>query len=62
MPRELKLKLTSGNVDLTHVLPFLGDTQLEVLSVVVCLLLLAGHLVMAIMVKERVLLKSDSPR
>ena len=51
---------TSGNVDLTRILPFLGNTQLEVLSVVVSLLLLAGHLIMAIMVKERVLLKTES--
>jgi hypothetical protein len=51
---------TSGNIDLTRILPFLGNTQLEVLSVVVSLLLLAGHLIMAIMVKERVLLKTES--
>ncbi|TEB23029.1 MFS general substrate transporter [Coprinellus micaceus] len=49
-----------GNIDLTRILPFLGNTQLEVLSVVVSLLLLAGHLIMAIMVKERVLLKTES--
>jgi solute carrier family 45 protein 1/2/4 len=45
----------SGNINLPSILPFLGKTQLEVLSVVVSLLLLCGHLIMAIMVKERVL-------
>ena len=50
----------SGNLDLTRILPFLGNTQLEALSVVVSLLLLVGHLVMAGMVKERVLLKTES--
>ncbi|KAJ2923915.1 hypothetical protein H1R20_g13179, partial [Candolleomyces eurysporus] len=50
-----------GNIDLTRIFPFLGSTQLEVLSVVVSLLLLAGHIAMAFLVKERILLKSDSP-
>jgi len=50
----------SGNVDLPRILPFLGRTQLQVLSVVVSFLLLAGHLVMAVFVKERVLLKDSS--
>lgn len=45
----------SGNINLPRILPFLGKTQLEVLSVIVSLLLLAGHLLMAILVKERVL-------
>lgn len=48
-----------GNIDLIRIFPFLGDTQLEVLSVVVSILLLAGHLVMSILVKERVLLKTE---
>ena len=51
----------SGNIDLTRIFPFLGGTQLEVLAVIVSLLLLAGHVTMAVLVKERVLLKSDSP-
>jgi len=50
----------SGNVDLPRILPFLGRTQLQVLSVVVSFLLLAGHLVMAVFVKERVLSKDSS--
>ncbi|KAJ2914560.1 hypothetical protein MD484_g5815, partial [Candolleomyces efflorescens] len=49
-----------GNVDLTRVFPFLGGTQLEVLSVVVSFMLLAGHVVMAGLVKERILLKSNN--
>ncbi|KAF6760581.1 sucrose transporter [Ephemerocybe angulata] len=48
-----------GNVDLTRVFPVFGKTQLEVLSVVVSFLLLAGHLAMAFLVKERVLLKVE---
>jgi hypothetical protein len=51
----------SGNIDLTRVFPFLGGTQLEVLSVVVSLMLLLGHVMMAGLVKERILLKSDIP-
>ncbi|KAF9525301.1 major facilitator superfamily domain-containing protein [Crepidotus variabilis] len=47
-----------GNINLPKILPFLGHTQLQVLSVVVSFLLLAGHLIMAVSVKERVLLKS----
>lgn len=47
--------LSSGNINLPRILPFLGKTQLEVLSIVVSLLLLAGHLAMAVLVKERVL-------
>lgn len=45
-----------GNVDLPKILPFLGNTQLQVLSIVASLLLLGSHLVMAIMVKEKILL------
>jgi len=47
--------LNSGNVDLPRILPFLGKSQLQVLSVVVSLLLLIGHLIMAMLVKEPVL-------
>ncbi|KAF5324984.1 hypothetical protein D9619_009553 [Psilocybe cf. subviscida] len=49
-----------GNVNLPRLLPFLGKSQLQVLSVVVSGLLLAGHCVMAIFVKEKVLLKTLS--
>jgi len=53
--------LNSGNVDLPRILPFLGKSQLQVLSVVVSLLLLIGHLIMAMLVKEPVL-RSKSQR
>ncbi|KAF8148425.1 major facilitator superfamily domain-containing protein [Crassisporium funariophilum] len=49
-----------GGIDLPRLLPFLGKSQLQVLSVVVSVLLLGGHLIMAGLVKERVLLKSFS--
>lgn len=49
-----------GNINLPKILPFLGRSQLQVLSVVVSFLLLAGHLLMATLVKERVLLKTSS--
>ncbi|KAG5653717.1 hypothetical protein H0H81_011122 [Sphagnurus paluster] len=47
-----------GTIPLTSMFPFLGTTQLQVLSVIVSLLLLGGHLIMIFFVKERVLLKS----
>jgi hypothetical protein len=50
--------LFSGNVDLTKIFPFLGNTQLQVLSVIASFLLLGSHVVMAILVKERILLSS----
>ncbi|RDB28230.1 General alpha-glucoside permease [Hypsizygus marmoreus] len=46
-----------GSIPLPKMLPFLGTTQLQVLSVIVSILLFAGHSIMAICVKERVLLK-----
>ncbi|KAF8627150.1 hypothetical protein AX17_006367 [Amanita inopinata Kibby_2008] len=49
-----------GNINLPDILPFLGKSQLEVLSVVVSLLLFAGHITMAMLVKEKILLKDDS--
>ena len=51
---------TSGYIKLPHSLPFLGNSQLQVLSVIASLILLAGHLSMAVLVKERVLVQ-DSP-
>lgn len=48
-----------GNINLPRILPFLGKSQLQVLSVVVSLLLVGGHLVTAGLVKERVLLQND---
>ncbi|KAG6899420.1 hypothetical protein C0993_010428 [Termitomyces sp. T159_Od127] len=51
-----------GTIPLPKLFPFLGTTELEVLSVMVAVLLLGGHTLMAICVKERVLLKSaDRP-
>lgn len=44
----------SGNVDMTKVLPFLGNTELEVLSIVGALGLIVWHGVTAFCVKERV--------
>ncbi|KAH6910824.1 sucrose transporter, partial [Coprinopsis sp. MPI-PUGE-AT-0042] len=49
-----------GKLDLTHTFPFLGDTQLEVLSVIVSLLLFLSQAATSFFVKERVLLKSES--
>lgn len=57
---SLTYDATSGNFNLPRLLPILGKSQLQVLSVVVSGLLLAGHSVMAICVKEKVLLKSMS--
>ncbi|KXN89417.1 General alpha-glucoside permease [Leucoagaricus sp. SymC.cos] len=45
-----------GNVDLTRRFPFLGKTQLQVLSVVASLVLLWCHLITAVLTKEKVLL------
>ncbi|PPR06325.1 hypothetical protein CVT24_001015 [Panaeolus cyanescens] len=47
----------AGNVDLPRILPIFGDSQLKVLSVVVSILLLGGHVLMCVLVKEKVLLK-----
>jgi solute carrier family 45, member 1/2/4 len=49
----------SGTVPLPTVFPFLGTTELQVLSVIVSLLLLSGQATMAVCVKERVLIESD---
>ncbi len=46
----------SGNLDLPSLLPFLGHAELEVFSIIVSFLLLAGHVSMAFLVKEKVLL------
>ncbi|KAF5384381.1 hypothetical protein D9615_003131 [Tricholomella constricta] len=47
-----------GSIPLPAMFPFLGTTQLQVLSVIVSVLLFGGHLTMTICVKERVLLRS----
>lgn len=48
-----------GNVNLPRFLPFLGKSQLQGLSVVVSVLLPAGHLITAGLVKERILVGSS---
>ncbi|KAJ7216334.1 hypothetical protein GGX14DRAFT_604390 [Mycena pura] len=47
-----------GNLDLPSFLPFLGSSELQVLSVIVSVLLLAGHFTTAAMVNEKVLVRS----
>jgi solute carrier family 45 protein 1/2/4 len=48
----------SGGIDLPSLLPFLGHTQLEVLSVIGTIILIGTHLATITSVKERVLLSS----
>ena len=42
----------SGNLDLPNMLPFLGSTQLQVVSVIACFTLLGTHLLTALRVNE----------
>ena len=56
---DLIFTLCRGNINLPRIFPLLGKSQLQVLSVIVSILLIAGHILMASLVKERVLLKSD---
>jgi len=51
-----------GSIPLPAIFPILGTTELEVLSFIVSLLLLFGHIIMAVCVKERVLLRDDDQR
>lgn len=51
-----------GNVDMTKVFPFLGDTELEVIVAVSSFLLVISHVVVAICVKERILLASRAEK
>ncbi|KZT01574.1 MFS general substrate transporter [Laetiporus sulphureus 93-53] len=51
-----------GNVDLTTVLPFLGDTELEVLSILGSFLLVVMHLVTALCTKERVVVANKAAK
>ncbi|KAJ7840426.1 major facilitator superfamily domain-containing protein [Mycena leptocephala] len=44
-----------GNLDLPALLPFLGSSEMQVLSVLVVLLIVAGHLTTAVLVKESVM-------
>ncbi|KAJ6449752.1 major facilitator superfamily domain-containing protein [Mycena sanguinolenta] len=48
-----------GNLDLPDLLPFLGSSELQVLSVLVVSLIIGGHLVTALLVKEAVLVRTD---
>lgn len=50
--------LFRGNMDLPEVMPFFGDSQLKVLSVVLSIILLSAHFLVCTCVKERVLLKN----
>ncbi|KAJ7473439.1 major facilitator superfamily domain-containing protein [Mycena latifolia] len=49
-----------GNLDLPSLLPFLGpgSSELQVLSVIVSVLILTGHLITATLVKEQVLFRT----
>ncbi|KAI0037009.1 hypothetical protein K488DRAFT_75578 [Vararia minispora EC-137] len=49
-----------GGVDLTTVFPFLGKTEIEVLSVLASLLLIGTHIVTVCSVKEKILLSRKS--
>ncbi|KAJ6469195.1 hypothetical protein C8R47DRAFT_950499, partial [Mycena vitilis] len=46
-----------GILDLPELLPLLGTSELQVLSVLVVLLLLAGHLATAVLIKEAVVVR-----
>ena len=52
----------SGNVDMTRVFPFLGKTELEVLSVVGSFLLVVTHVVTAYSTKEKVVASTKCVR
>lgn len=49
----------SGNVDLTHVLFFLGNTQLQILSFLTSFLLATAHFSTSWAVTERILLRDE---
>ncbi|OSD01111.1 MFS general substrate transporter [Trametes coccinea BRFM310] len=51
-----------GNVDMTAVFPFLGDTELEVLAVVGSFLLLLTHGITAFCTKEKVVVATKAPK
>ncbi|KAF9441270.1 MFS general substrate transporter [Macrolepiota fuliginosa MF-IS2] len=50
-----------GNVDLTKIVPFFGKTQFQTLSVIACFLLLSSHFLMAVLIKEQILLPATDP-
>ncbi|KAJ7468281.1 major facilitator superfamily domain-containing protein [Mycena galericulata] len=47
-----------GNLNLPSFLPFLGSSELQVLSVIVSVLIIAGHLTTAVLVKEKVYVRT----
>ncbi|KAI0080485.1 MFS general substrate transporter [Panus rudis PR-1116 ss-1] len=49
-----------GNVDMTKIFPFLGETELEVLSVCGSFLLISAHIITAYCVKERIVIASKN--
>ncbi|OJT09996.1 General alpha-glucoside permease [Trametes pubescens] len=51
-----------GNIDMTAVFPFLGDTELEVLAVVGSFLLLAAHGITAFCTKEKVVVATKGAK
>jgi hypothetical protein len=52
------LKQDSGGINMPSLLPFLGRTELEVLSIVGSAILIGTHLTTITVVKERILLAS----
>ncbi|WVQ80005.1 hypothetical protein IAT38_002106 [Cryptococcus sp. DSM 104549] len=51
-----------GNLDLPPVLPFLGKTQLQILSFITSAILMVSHTFTSWAVSERVLLRDDRPQ
>ncbi len=49
----------SGNLNLPELLPFLGSSELQVLSVLVASLIVAGHLTTAVLVRETVVVRTE---
>lgn len=49
-----------GNIDLPYWFAWIGDTQLEVLSVIACFLLIFSHAITIVGVKEKVLLSTGA--
>lgn len=60
IPRANDELTVSGNLDLQPVLPFLGKTQLQILSFITSAILLGCHACTSWAVTERVLLRDES--
>jgi hypothetical protein len=56
------LNQVSGGIDMPSLLPFLGHTELEILSVIGSITLIGSHLITITAVKERILLASGCAR